>query len=121
MEITTYPTKTYHMDLEEKRIWGLSDGIKSMEQVIYKALNTQRSTYLAYSDNYGIKLNDLFETPMSFVMSEMERRITDTLLWDTRIVAVDQFAFEINGRNVHVTFVVHTNFGNIEWESEVNV
>lgn len=119
MELTTYPTKTYHMELESGRIRGFSDDLESIRQVIFLALNTERSTYLAFSDNYGIELSDLFDMPGSFVMAELERRITETLTWDSRIESVGNFAFEINGRNVHVTFTVYTDFGNIEFESEM--
>lgn len=119
VELTTYPTKTYNMELEDGRIRGFSDDLESMKQVIFLALNTERSTYLAFSSNYGIELSDLFDMPMSFVMAELERRITEALTWDSRIESVDNFAFEVNGRSVHVTFTVHTNFGSIDSESEV--
>ncbi len=121
LELSVYPTKTYNMELEEGRIRGFSDDIASMKQVIFLALNTERSTYLAFSGNYGIELSDLFDMPMSFVMAELERRITEALTWDSRIESVDHFAFEVNGRNVHVTFTVHTTFGNIDSKSEMTV
>ena len=121
LELNTYPTKTYNMELENGRIRGFSDDLESMKQVIFLALNTERSTYLAYSDNYGVELVDLIGEPMSYVLAEMERRITEALTWDSRIESVDNFEFEVDGRNVHVTFTVHTDFGDIDSESEVEV
>lgn len=121
LELITYPTKTYNMELENGRIRGFSDDLESMKQVIFLALNTERSTYLAYSDNYGVELVDLIGEPMSYVLAEMERRITEALTWDSRIESVDNFEFEVDGRNVHVTFTVHTDFGDIDSESEVEV
>lgn len=121
LELITYPTKTYYMDLEKGRIRGFSDDLESMKQVIFLALNTERSTYLAYSDNYGVELVDLIGEPMSYVLAELERRITEALTWDSRIESVDNFEYEVDGRSVHVTFTVHTNFGDIDSESEVEV
>lgn len=121
LEVTTYPTKTYYMDLEKNRIIGFSDDLESMKQVIYLALNTERSTYLAFSDDYGVELADLVGMPLSYIMAEAERRIIEALTWDTRIESVDGFEFENAGRTVHITFTVHTNFGDIDAESEVEI
>lgn len=121
LELITYPTKTYHMELEDGRIRGFSDDLESMKQVIFLALNTERSTYLAFSNNYGVELVDLYGEPMSYVMAELERRITEALTWDSRIQSVDNFEFEVNKSKVHVTFTVHTDFGEIDSESEVEV
>lgn len=118
-ELTTYPTKTYYMDLEEGRIRGFADDLESIRQVIFLVLNTERSTYLAFSDNYGVELADLVGEPISYVLAEAERRITEALTWDTRIESVDNFEFEVDGHDVHVTFTVHTEFGDIDAESEV--
>ena len=54
-------------------------------------------------------------------MAELERRITEALTWDSRIESVDNFEFEADGRSVHVSFTVHTDFGEIDSESEVEV
>ena len=118
-ELSAYPTKTYNMDLEEGRIRGFSDNLESMRQVIFLALNIERSTYLAFSDDYGVELDDLVGMPMSYVLAEAERRITEALTWDSRIESVDNFEFQINGHDVHITLTVHTDFGDIEAEREV--
>lgn len=121
LELGVYPTKTYNMELENGRIRGYSDDLESMKQVIFLVLNTERSTYAAYSDDYGIELIDLFGMPMSYVVAELERRITEALTWDSRIESVEDFEFEVDGQKVHVTFTVNTDFGEIESELEVEV
>lgn len=121
LELAIYPTKTYNMELENGRIRGYSDDLESMKQVIFLALNTERSTYAAYSDDYGIELIDLFGMPMSYVVAELERRITEALTWDSRIESVEDYEFEVDGQKVHVTFTVNTDFGEIESELEVEV
>jgi len=121
MELGIYPTKTYNMNLDEGRVVGFSDDLESMKQVIFLVLNTERSTYMAFSDNYGIELVDLYGEPMSYVLAELERRITEALTWDSRIESVDDFEFEVDGNKVHATFTVNTDFGEIESEMEVEV
>ena len=121
IEIITYPGKTYKMELEKNRIRGNTDELEAMPQTIYCILNTERSAYLAYSDGYGIELADLFGMPISYVLPELERRITDALIWDSRIEGVDGFSFAINQSTVHVTFTVHTIYGDIEAEKAVKI
>ena len=118
-KLSTYPTKTYNMNLEEGRIIGFADDLESMRQVVYLILNIERSTYLAFSDDYGVELDDLVGMPIIYVLAEAERRIKEALTWDSRIESVDNFEFQINGHDVHVTFTVHTDFGDIDAESEV--
>ena len=120
-EISIFPSKTYYMNLERYRIIGNTDGIEAMPQAIFKILYTERSTYPAYSDNYGIELIDLFGMPITYVLPELERRIKEALEWDTRIDLVDNFEFEVNGSSVTATFTVHTIFGDIEAERTVEV
>lgn len=121
IEITTYPGKTYKMDLMKGRIRGNVDELAAMPQTIYCILNTERNTYLAYSGGYGVELEDLFGMPISYVLPELERRIRDALIWDSRIEEVDGFSFEVNQSVVHVTFTVHTIYGNLEMEKVVNI
>lgn len=120
-EISIYPSKTYFMNLEKYRIVGTVDGIESIPQAIFKILYTERSTYLAYSDNYGIELMDLYGMPTTYVLPELERRIKEALEWDSRIESVDNFEFELKGSSVTATFTVHTIFGDIEAERTVNI
>lgn len=120
-EIDIYPSKTYHMLIDRHRIIGNTDGIEAMVQAIFKVLNTERSTFPAYSDNYGVELLELYGKQMTYVLPELERRIKEALEWDSRIDLVDNFEFEVNGSNVTANFTVHTIFGDIEAERTVEV
>ena len=119
--ITTQPTKTYKMDLNRLRVRGYVSGQDAMQQAIYKILHTERYQYIMYSWNYGISLKDLFGQPISYVLPELERRITEALTWDDRIDSVDDFEFETSRGTVHVSFTVHTIYGDVESETEVNI
>ena len=120
-QISIYPSKTYYMNLERYRIQGNVDGIESIPQAIYCALNTERSKYHAYSDNYGVELEELYGKPFTYVLPELERRIKEALEWDSRINLVDGFEFEVKDSSVHAKFTVHTIFGEIEAERTVNI
>lgn len=120
-ETTIYPSYSYHMKIEEGRIQGMTDNLESMKQVVFCILNTERSEYLAYSPNYGVELLELIGKPTSYVLPELERRITEALTWDSRIESVDGFEFEINHSKVHVTFTVHTIYGDLREERTVDM
>lgn len=116
------PTYTYRMDLENNRIQGHVNKIEAMKQAIYKILLTERYRYIMYSWNYGIELQDLYGEPVSFVCPELERRITEALLWDKRIQSVDNFEFDLSQKGaIHVSFTAHTIFGDVQAEREVEV
>ena len=121
IETITYPGKTYKMELEKGRIRGNVDELEAMPQTIYCILSTERNAYLAYSSGYGVELVDLYGMPISYVLPELERRITDALIWDSRIEGVDGFSFEVKQSVVHVTFTVHTIYGDIQAEKAVKI
>lgn len=84
-------------------------------------LSIERYKFVIYSWDYGIELVDLFGQPMSYVISELPRRITEALTTDNRIDDVTDFDFIINGKRLHTMFTVVTNKGNISAEMEVAV
>lgn len=118
------PSLNYKMNLTRERIIGKADGLEAMKQVIFKILQTERYEYPIYSWDYGVELKDLIGRPMTFVLPELERVITEALEADDRIDSVDDFEFEVDKRKVSVTFTVHTIFGDLENDEmgvEVNV
>lgn len=119
LEVETQPSLTYALDIEHDRIRGRVDEIEAVKQAIYLILSIERYDYLIYSWNYGVELKDLIGQPKDFVLPEIKRRITEALLQDDRITAVDGFEFETGRRSVHVTFTAHTIFGDTEIGTEV--
>lgn len=119
-EIEEQPDKTYKM--QETVLRGKIEGKETVRQAVYKILNTERYEYPVYSWDYGTEFADLYGEPFSYVCPELERRITEALTWDTRIQSVDNFEFEQKtGGRILVTFTVHTIYGEIDTEKEVNV
>lgn len=120
-ELEEQPTYTYKMNLDTGSIRGYTDGLDAMKQAIFKILQTERYQYIMYSWNYGIETLDLYGEPISYVCPELERRITEALLWDERIESVDNFEFDLPQKGViHVSFTAHTTFGDVQAERTVN-
>ena len=121
LEVEARPSKTYKLHIEEDITKGNCNEQEAMKQAIYKILNTERYKYIIYSWNYGIELDDLFGEPITYVIPELRRRIEEALLQDDRITEVDGFDYkQSNKRELHVSFTVHTIFGDIYAEKVVN-
>jgi hypothetical protein len=110
----TYQTKTYKVILDKDRINGYTDEVDALIQTIYFILNTERYKYIIYSWDYGVELFDLFGKQMTYVISEVERRITEALIQDDRILEVTNFEFESKGHKLSVTFDVISIYGTIQ-------
>ena len=120
-EFTEPTSRTYKLNLNQETITGYTDEQEAMIQAIYLILNIERYDHLIYSWNYGIELKDLFGEPTFFVMAELERRITESLLQDSRITGIDNFDITREGKKVHCKFTVHTIFGEVEAEKVVMI
>ena len=122
-EITeqTYPNRTYKIVVESDRLSGYADDLEAIKQAIYLILSTERYKHIIYSWDYGVELLDLIGKPMSYILSEIPRRITEALTQDNRITDVIDFKFTKNGTKLLVTFTVVTNLGNISSALEVEV
>lgn len=122
VEISSAPTLTYKADSNGGSVRGYADGLEAMKQATYNILLTERYQYVMYSGNYGIETLDLFGEPISYVCPELERRITEALIQDDRIKSVSDFEFDVSSRGVvHVNFTVHTVFGDVAAEREVDI
>lgn len=120
-EIREQPSFTYKMQIKGSILCGYTDGLEAVKQAIFKIIMTERYQYIMYSWNYGIELLDLFGKPMTYVCPELKRRISEALLGDDRIQSVDNFEFDFPQKGVvHVAFIAHTVFGNVQAEREVN-
>ena len=81
------------------RIDGYVDDIDAIKQTIHLILSTERYEHIIYSWDYGVELVDLYGQPLSYVISELERRIIEALTQDDRIEDVINFEFEKNGKH----------------------
>lgn len=121
IEEVELPTETHKINTDLNRVLGWTDGVEAVRQAIYLMLQTERYEHIVYSWQYGVELNDLFGKPIPFVLPELKRRITDTLLTDDRILRVDDFSFDVTRRKVLCTFTVTTIYGEVDIEQVVSV
>ncbi|MCC0671537.1 DUF2634 domain-containing protein [Clostridioides sp. ES-S-0145-01] len=115
------PSKTFKLHIEKNKVDGICDDVEALKQTIFLILNTERYEHLIYSRNYGVELNDLIGEPISYVIPELERRITEALILDDRIENVDNFEFENQKGKVHCKFTVYSKYGNIKAEKVVSI
>lgn len=115
------PSKDYALNIQNAKINGTIEDLEELRQSIYFILNTERYEYLIYSWDYGVEFSDLIGQPHSYVIPEIERRVTEALMQDDRITGLSDFVFDKTKKGLHVSFVVSTIFGTIESEVNVNV
>ena len=115
----SHPTRTYNILVDDERISGYTDDLNAVAQSIYLILNTERYQCAIYSWNYGVELLSLYGKPMSYVIPEVKRRITEALMQDDRIKEVTDFEFEKKNHKLHVTFTVKTIYGTLQADKEV--
>ena len=121
-EVEEQPNKTYKMDLNGNSVRGFCDLLEAMKQTVFRILSTERYQYIIYSWNYGIETLDLYGQPVTYVCPELERRIEEALLIDSRIIRVADFEHDTSVKGVvHTTFTVQTVYGEFSAEKEVNI
>jgi len=123
-EIEEQPSKVYKMDLKTDgdSVRGFVDGIEAVKQSVFRTLSTERYQYIIYPWYYGIETLDLYGEPITYVCPELERRITEALLVDSRIISVTDFEHDATVKGVvHTSFTVHTIFGDFKANKGVNI
>lgn len=114
------PSKNYKLIYAKDRCVGYIDELEAMKQAIFLMLSVERYDHIIYSWNFGAEFKDLFGKPVSYVASEVKRRIRGALLQDDRINEVDSFVVTTRKNKVHVEYTVHTIYGNITTSKEVD-
>lgn len=114
-------SRTYNIDWANGRSQGQIDGLQAIRQVVYKILQTVRFDHLIYNDDYGSELQGLQGRSEGYVRSEIQRRITEALLQDERISAVEDMNTEISGDEALCSFRVVSTFGDFRSEVTASV
>jgi hypothetical protein len=91
------------------------DGYTAWVQWCVKAVLTERLAYPAYSQDYGVEMEEAqAQTDPSAVESEIERTITEALLMDPRTESVQNFSFDRQGDQLTVSFDITPTVGTTE-------
>ncbi len=116
------PSLTYRMDLDEEYVRGYADKLEAVKQAVFRILSTERYQHVIYPWYYGIETIDLYGEPVTYIIPEIERRITEALMTDNRVTGVGGFTHDISAKGIlHTNFIVQTIFGETAAQKEVNV
>lgn len=122
MEIENQPSLTYRLDFDRKRIGGKVDNEDAILQMVMKILYTERYAYVIYSSNYGVELDRLIGQEYDFIISDLERTITEALLADDRILSITDFTTEQTAIDrMAVSFRVNSVVGATNISTEVQI
>lgn len=120
LEVVSQPSLTYKLDFERKRISGKIDNEEAIKQLVMKILYTERYAYVIYSSQYGVELDRLIGKDYDFIVSDLERTITEALLADDRILSITDFAAEQTAIDrMTATFTVNSVVGSVNINTEV--
>jgi hypothetical protein len=122
LEIENQPTRTYKLDFERKRIGGMIDNEQAIIQMVMKILSTERYAYVIYSSQYGVELDRMIGQDYDFIVSDLERTITEALTADDRVIDITDFQTnKIGIDKMEVSFTVNTFDGSVNIETEVAI
>ncbi len=111
-------SRTYQLFKDKTQ--GYINHLEALRQAILKVLATEQYEYPIYSFDYGISLENLVGKDLAYVSIELQRRITECLLEDERIISVDQFTYEVSEDELSCSFTVKTIYGELDIVKEVN-
>ena len=122
MEVENQPSRTYKLDFERKRIGGMIDNEQAIMQMVMKILYTERYAYVIYSSQYGVELDRMIGQDYDFIVSDLERTITEALTADDRVIDITDFKTEKIGIDkMEVSFRVNTIDGSTNIDTGVNI
>jgi hypothetical protein len=122
LEIENQPSRTYKLDFERKRIGGMIDNEQAIMQLVMKILYTERYAYVIYSSQYGVELDRLIGQEYDFIISDLERTITEALLADDRILSITDFTTEQTAIDrMTASFMINSVIGATNISTEVQI
>lgn len=120
LEIENQPSRTYKLDFERKRIGGMIDNEQAIMQMVMKILYTERYAYVIYSSQYGVELDRMIGQDYDFIVSDLERTITEALTTDDRVIDITDFQTnKIGIDKMEVSFTVNSIVGSANINTEV--
>ena len=112
LEFISQPSLTYKLDFDKRRIGGKIDNMDATTQAVMKILYTERYAYVIYSSQYGVELERLIGKDYDFIISDLQRTITEAVLADDRMISVTEFKITKTGIDtLTASFTVNSIFG----------
>lgn len=115
------PSLTWIADPVTRRLRGRGDGYEAVRQAVEVILNVERFRWQIYTPNFGTDYEGLLGADPGYAASELQRRISDAFLPDSRILGVQDFTCAFEDTKLAAAFTVRTVFGNIPNRIEVTI
>jgi hypothetical protein len=113
------PSLTWCVDYEAGRLTGRVDGLSAVQQAVTKILQTPRFWHVIYSGSYGHELESLIGKNPLLVRSEAARMVTEAILQDDRVTAVQDVTADVADDRLTVACTVVTRYGSFRTSQEV--
>lgn len=113
------PTLTWIADPVTRRIRGRGDGWEAIRQAVEIIVSVERFKWKIYTPNFGTDYDGLLGTEPGYAASELQRRLEDAFLPDSRILGMKDFTWSFSGVSLSVRFTVLTVFGDVASGLEV--
>lgn len=115
------PSLTWIADPVTHRLRGRGDGYEAVRQAVEIIVNVERFRWQIYTPNFGIDLDGLLGNDPGFVASELQRRLADAFLPDSRILGISDFSYIFRDAALTAAVTVDTVFGKVRTTVEVTV
>ena len=123
IEIITQPSLTHKMHVDEERVYGHTEDLDALKQMIYKCINTEKGIWPIYP-NFGLKKRDLFGKPKTYAYMVLTRRIEEALMLDDRVISVYDFEYMVDWSPddfLGMRFKVDSIYGKVEIEEVLKI
>lgn len=115
------PSLTWIADPVTRRLRGRGDNYEAVRQAVEVIVNVERFRWQIYSTNFGIELDGLLGNEPGFAASELQRRLSDAFLPDSRILGISGFSYTFEDGVLTAEVTVNTVFGPVQANVEVTL
>lgn len=113
------PSLTWIADPVTHRLRGRGDNYEAVRQAVEVIVSVERFHWQIYSPNFGTDFTGLLGNEPGFVASELQRRLSDAFLPDSRLLGISDFAYEFENGVLTAAVTVNTVFGPVKASVEV--
>ena len=110
---------TWMKDPVTLRLRGRVDNWEAVRQAVEVIVNVERFRWQIYTPNFGTDFDGLLGNEPGYVASELQRRLTDAILPDNRLLNISDFSYTFEDGILAATFTVNTVFGPVGSSMEV--
>lgn len=121
-EESVYIPREYGIDFETGQLTGkVVEGLEAVKVWAWLALQTARERYYIYTTDYGQEYEDMIGRGYTndYLKAELKRMTVDCLTVNPFITGVENFEMSKDGDHVTLSFLMVTNLGDAEVNTNV--